>query len=603
VSDKVVLRPYQVESLNAIASVFASGKNRILIQKATGTGKTQTFSHLPLHAPITAWLEQFPPRERKMLIIAHREELLDQAAEKIQRTNKDLFVSIEQGARKSSRYSDVVIASVQTLAASGFKRLHRLLDQHVFRIVVVDEAHHAAAPSYRTALVHLGFLPPADASADENADEIEQDAAKLAAHLAGWDAVAPRDRLLVGVTATPNRSDAVGLGCVFQTIAFSYPIRKAVTDGWLVPIKPWVVDTSVSLDGVRTSRGDFNQRELADAVNNAHRNGLAVDAWHKYAHERPTIAFTVDVQHAHDLADAFQQKGIRAAAVSGETPKDVRRQILNDYKRGQIDVLTNCMVLTEGTDLPRASCILHAKPTKSATLYEQMTGRGLRLFEGKAECVVIDMVDIARKHSLQTAPALYGLPPGLISSEGKSLTELAEAWEKFADAHPGLNVEKLGRVAIEQLQVKASTFDVWELPALGAFAAGRAMNWVKTAADTFRVQYPWQDGVEVVAVSPDLLGKFEVVCTFRPKDGPVRQRTLLSGAETAMVAADYAERFISTERGEVSRLTDKGARWRKDPATARQLAALRWRRVNVRPGITKGEAADLLNFARARVGQ
>lgn len=601
----ITLRQYQHDANAALARELAKGNNRLLLQMATGLGKTVTFAAMLQDAAILAWLEQFPEDERRMLIIAHREELLDQSCEKIQRLNPGVMVSIEQGARRSSRFSDVVIASIQTLAASKFRRLHELLKYHEFRIVVIDEAHHAAAPSYRTGLVHMGFLPPQDASDEDNAEAAsEQDAAELSKHLAEWDKVAPKDRLLVGVTATPNRSDAVGLGCVFQTIAYTYPIRKAVEDGFLVPIVPWVVDTSVSLDQVRTQRGDFNQRELADAVNNEYRNGLAVDAWHKKAHLRQTIAFTVDVQHAHDVAAAFLQRGIRAAAVSGETPKDERRRLLNDYRRGQLDVLTNCMVLTEGTDLPMASCILHMKPTKSATLYEQMTGRGLRLHDGKADCVVIDMVDIARKHSLQMAPVLYGLPPGLVSDEGKNLRQMAEEWDAFAEAHPGLNVEKLGRVAIEQLKVKASTFNVWDVPQLGAFGAGRGMQWVKTAADTFRLQYPWLDGTEVLTVAPDLLNKFAVSCTFRPaNNGPVRQRTLVAGVDTAIQAADFAEKFVKAERGSVNRLVDRKASWRRDPASERQKSALRYRRITFRPDITKGEAADLLNLSSARAGR
>lgn len=598
------LRPYQEQALNDIAAELGRDRNRLLLQMSTGLGKTVTFAALLHHGLIGAWLERFPVKERKLLVIAHREELLDQAAEKITRSNPGVMVSIEQGGRNANRYADVVVASIQTLAAQNFARLHQLLKHHVFRLVVIDEAHHAAAASYRTALVHLGFLPAEDASAEDNIDAPDAgDAVALERNLAAWDQVAPRDRLLIGVTATPNRSDAVGLGCVFQTIAYAYGLRKAIADGWLVPIVPWVVDTSVDLDGVRTNRGDFNQRELADAVNNEARNRLAVDAWHKYAHMRPTIAFTVDVQHAHDLADEFRGRGIRAVAISGETPKDQRRAALFDFRQGRLDVLTNCMVLTEGTDLPIASCILHAKPTKSATLYEQMTGRGLRLFDGKKDCIVIDVVDVARKHSLQAAPVLYGLPPGLVSSEGKGLAEIAEEFEKFAESHPGLNVEKMGRVAIEQLKVKASTFDIWQIPALGAFGSERAMRWVKTAADTFRLSYPWQDGHETITVTPDLLGRFDVVCTFRPKDGPVRQRTIVPGVDTAAHAAEIAELYIKNDRPDVMRLTDAKARWRKDPASDGQKAWLRWNRIPYREDIRKGDAADLINLAKARAGK
>ena len=469
----------------------------------------------------------------------------------------------------------------------------------------MSNCHHAAAPTYRTALVHLGFLPPADASDSDNDDAPDAaDIEQMERDLANWDRIAPRDRLLVGVTATPNRSDAIGLGCVFQSIAYSYALKDAIADGWLVPITPWVVETTARLDEVRMNRGDFNQRELADAVNTQDRNQLAVASWQKYAPGQSTIAFTVDVNHAHALAETFRASGVRAAAVSGETPREERRDILRQFQEGRITVVTNCMVLTEGTDLPIASCILHAKPTKSATLYEQMTGRGLRLYPGKAECIVIDLVDIARKHSLMAAPVLYGLPPGIKSEAGKKLHQIADELEAFSAKHPGFNLDKLGRVSLEQLAVQARTFDIWNVPTLGAFGQGRALNWVKVTADTFRQQYPWGDGVEVVSIAPDLLGQFAVTLTLRPNDGsPARQRVIASGLQRAEEGADVAEKFILTERREVTKLTAVDAPWRSQPASAKQIKFLMWKGCPVHKGITKGEAADKINRYRAQQEQ
>jgi superfamily II DNA or RNA helicase len=476
------LRPYQVDALEDVWTAFTRDRhNRVLVKMPTGTGKTVMFAEMLRHYA-ERWeclLPTYRPnRGARMLVIAHREELLDQAADKISKANRGLMVSIEQGDRYANKYSDVVIASIQTLQAMKFRRLKRLLEQHTFRLVIVDEAHHAAAASYRTALVHLGFLPPADASESEEVEAADfDDVAEMEAALKGWDATAPRDRLLVGVTATPNRSDAIGLGCVFQTIAYNYALKAAIDDGYLVPITPWVVESDVSLDAVKMTAGDFNQKDLAQAVNNTVRNDLALAAWREHADGLSTIAFTVDVAHAHAMAETFRADGVPAEAISGETPREDRRAILERYRRGTVEVLCNCMVLTEGTDLPRTRCILHAKPTKSATLYEQMTGRGLRLYEGKPDCIVIDIVDVARRHSLQTAPVLYGLPPGLMA-KGEDLEKLQAALEEFRDKYPTLDVDSLlatGRLTLEQLQAKASTFDIWKVPDLGdGDAPGRA---------------------------------------------------------------------------------------------------------------------------------
>lgn len=597
------LRPYQLNALDAIATAYGNGSNRVLVKMPTGTGKTVMFASMNW----ADYLPQFPKDDRKMLVIAHREELLTQAQDKIRAANPGLMVSIEQGPNVANRYSDVVIASIQTLAASKFRRLKRLLQHHTFRIVIVDEAHHAAAATYRTALVHLGFLPPADATDEENVeapshDDLEQ----MSRALGTWDAVAPQDRLLVGVTATPNRSDAIGLGCVFQTIAYSYGLKQAIQDGWLVPITAWVVETSSSLDDVKINRGDFNQGQLAEAVNNQERNRLAVKAWGEYAEGLPTLGFTVNVQHAHDLAGEFVNQGIRAEALSGETPTEQRRALLRDYSARRIDVITNCMVLTEGTDLPLTECILHAKPTKSATLYEQMTGRGLRIFPNKSNLVVIDLVDVARRHSLQTAPVLYGLPPSL-TVKGKSLKQVEEELEKLREQFPKFDIETAlagGRATLEEMMVRAQNYNVWEVQELGAFGAGRALNWVKVGADEYRLAYPWADGTETLTVAPDLLGHYSLSLTLRPHGGgPPRQRTIGEGLPSSDAAAKIAEAFVLQERRSTMKLMDREAPWRTRPASSKQLALLRTLRVPVANGkhpMTAGEASDLITLAKQR---
>lgn len=641
------LRPYQLRSLEAIAGARASGLNRLLVKKPTGTGKTVTFAELLKFPAIDEWLREVEcdciasgnvdkPKQHgadphakncgvylraaRMLVIAHREELLDQAVEKIKAANPRLMVSIEQGDRHANRYSDVVVASIQTLSASKYRRLKALIRFQPFRIVVVDEAHHAAAATYRTTLVYLGFLPPADASASTEMEAaIETDVVLMEEHLKSWDEIAPKDRLLLGFTATPNRSDAIGLGCVFQTIAFDYALKDAISDGYLVPIEAWVVDTRDSLDAVKTRMGEFNQRELADVVNNEHRNALAVESYVTYAGKRQGIVFSVDVAHAAALAQAFKvSASIEAEMVSGETEKWRRRDMLEDYRRGNIQVLCNCMVLTEGTDLPMAGAILHAKPTQSATLYEQMTGRGLRphpddpvgperlaaLAQGqtflKEDCVVIDLVDIARKHSLQTAPVLYGLPPN-IDAKGKKLDALARGIEAMLDKYPGLEIGD-GRTSLELLEVRASKFSVWEVPELGIVGAGLDLGWMKVAEDTFRLQYPWQDGSEVLLVAPNLLGKFDITATLRPANGlvPIRQRTILHDSPSAAQALMVAELFVKNDRPTVVRLRSRNQAWRHKPVTPGQLGLLRKLGAPIRPNLTSGQASDMIDLANAR---
>lgn len=608
----LTLRQYQHDQQRSISDAFEQGLNRVLLKSPTGTGKTVMFAALP--TSLAPFLAQHPKGPR-MMVIAHREELLDQAAAKIQAANPGMMVSIEQGERRAHRYSDVIVASIQTLAARNFARLKQILTYGQPRIVICDEAHHGAAKTYRTAFVHLGFLPndAAIVQADGPGEQGNIDAAsyddveKMTAALKGWDAVAPKDRILVGVTATPNRSDAIGLGCVFQSIVYSYDLKQAIDDGWLVGITPYAVETKESLEEVHTVRGDFNQKELANAVNTPQRNRLAVKAWHEYASGLPTLGFTVDVAHAHDLAEEFVRAGVRARALSGETPKDERRAMLAAYSSRDLDLITNCMVLTEGTDLPLTECILHAKPTRSATLYEQITGRGLRPHPGKGNCIVIDMVDVSRRHSLQTAGVLYGLPPGL-SAKGRDLRKLAEELEEIQTTYPNFDISQAfdggGMLSLDQIKVKAQTFDIWTVPQLGAFGSGRAMNWIKIAEDVYRLQYPWQDGTEVLQVSKDLLGKWDLSLTLRPANGaPTRQRTIATAVVDADAAAGLAEAFVLQERRSIMKLKDKDAPWRSRPASPKQEQLLTRLRVPFKRPISMGQASDMIDLAQARRGR
>lgn len=598
------LRPYQRAQLDAIAKGLQGGLRRMLVQASTGTGKTVSLAAIPDWPPIRAWLQQFHERERKMLVIAHREELLEQAADKIQKANPGHWVSIEQGARYASAQADVIVASIQTLSARKCQRLRELQRRHRFRIVVYDECHHCASPTARNVLTWLGFLPPSDNDGQESAQF--DDAAVMEAVLKGWDAVAPQDQFLVGYTATPNRSDAVGLGAVFQEIVHQYPIRQAVTDQWLVPITPWIIETQSDLDAVRTTHGEFNQKDLATAVNTPHRNQMAVAAWRQYAEGLSTIAFTVDVQHAHDLADTFAGAGISAVALSGVTPPDERRRILRAFTAGEIQLVANAQLLTEGVDLPRATCVLMAKPTKSATAYTQMVGRVLRPYPGKTAAIVIDCVDVARRHSLQSAAVLYGLPPNL-SAKGKSLDQLADEWEAFREQYPGLEIGTVPKT-LEELLAKARTFDIWSVPAMGDYGAGLTMRWIRLGEETFRLAYPWNDGTETLTVSKDLLGRFSVevarkasVALIAPPGpipgGPV---VLAQGVVTASAALQLAEAFLQQERRTVMRLKDQSAPWRSRPASEKQLALLRRLRIPVNGKMTAGQASDAIDVSRAR---
>lgn len=245
-----MFRPYQSAALFAINKNFGAGVRRQLIASPTGSGKTIIFSAIPL---------LFDARG-KVLVLVHREELVEQNAAKMRHYNPTLRVEIEQAEQHASDDADIIVASVPTLGREHSDRRDNF-DWHRVTICIVDEAHHAVAESYKRILEQGGFLAPGS------------------------------PKLLLGFTATPNRSDGTPLAEIFEKIVFDYPLRKAIEDKWLADLTGLRVDTDVSLDGVHTVAGDFAQNELADAVNNPARNKLILSAWQEHARGRRTIIF------------------------------------------------------------------------------------------------------------------------------------------------------------------------------------------------------------------------------------------------------------------------------------------------------------------------
>lgn len=337
------LRGYQREAVTAIAHEFESVRSTLLVL-ATGLGKTVTFAALARDVVAGGG---------RVLVVAHRGELLEQASRTLQRFG--LQVGIDQGEKRVDRAAlpDVVIASVQTLRG---KRLATLAPD-VFELVVVDEAHHATAPSYRAL---LEYFQPAK---------------------------------VLGVTATPDRGDGVGLRHVFESVAYRYELRAGIKAGFLVPLElRSVVVDALDLSQVRVQAGDLRadelQRELTrDRVLHEVAGPLA-----ELARGRQTVAFVAGVQQAHALAEVLAGYGVRAAAVDGSMPAEQRARVLADYSTGRVQVVTNAMLWTEGFDAPITSCVALVRPTRSRSLVTQMIGRGTRLAEGKASCLVLDFV-------------------------------------------------------------------------------------------------------------------------------------------------------------------------------------------------------------------
>jgi ATP-dependent helicase IRC3 len=369
----ISLRPYQQEALAAIAEAESRGIRRQLVSLPTGTGKTVIFAHL---------LQQ---RSERALVLAHRDELIEQAASKIRTIDPLAQVGICKAERDEWQHP-ITVGSVQTIS-----RHHRLerIPRDRYHTIIIDECHHATADSYCRILAHFG-------------------------------AFSSRGPLAVGFTATPERADEQELGAVFEEIVFRRDIESMIREGYLCDLRAVQVKVAVDYGSLRTRAGDYDAEDLGNALQKANAPEHVAAAYLEHAAGRKALVFTPTIALSHIMAKAFTKIGVAAEALSGETPLDERRSILARLKSGRTMVVANCAVLTEGYDEPSIDCIIMARPTQSQPMYIQMVGRGTRIFPCKSNCVILDLVGATSRHKLVTAATLFKLDPHRLSEVGVS---------------------------------------------------------------------------------------------------------------------------------------------------------------------------------------
>lgn len=362
----MILRSYQKEFVAGILAEWQKGHRRVAGVMATGGGKTPTAMHVAEMS-----LRQGLP----VLWIAHRRELVDQAIDKAEQVAPGRRIGRLQGREKQFR-ADIVIGSVQTASTAGALSL---LSARRWGLIVVDETHHIVAPTYLRVLDRLG-------------------------------AMAPDGPLTLGITATLDRSDGMALGQVFESVAEPrIGLIDLIRQGFLVrPRGIRVRIAELDLARVRRTAGDLNAGQLGAAMQAAMAPQRIVEAWEEHARGRPTIAFLPTVEISRQQAAAFREAGHRAVHLDGETPDDVRALELKRFREGEVDILCNVGLFTEGTDLPSVGCVVLGRPTSSASLYQQMVGRGLRLHPGKKDCVILDVTGVTGRHKLATLASLTG---------------------------------------------------------------------------------------------------------------------------------------------------------------------------------------------------
>lgn len=472
----IKLRLYQQEMVQAAHEAHERGVRRAAEVAATGAGKSLVIAEC---ARTSRW---GAAGGRRTVIVAHREELVENNAQKVRDIAPDLRVGVMMGTQNDVQHH-VISASVATLASGlglGTPRMAQIRD---VGLVIVDEAHHGAADTYVQVLKHFGCYE-----------------------------AGPGGAMALGFTATMSRGDDRALGDVWQEIVYVKDTAELIAEGFLVrPVAFRVRVEDLDLSKVRKVAGDFSKAGIGEAIEDSMAPRKIVDAWFEHAEGRQTIAFAPLVHTAEVFRDEWRSRGVTAEVVSGKTPKQERRAILQAFKDGKITVLCNAMVFTEGTDLPMTSCVVIGRPTMSSALFIQMVGRGLRLFPGKTDCVVLDVVGATGRHRLAAPVELWG-------DEGIDLEQATELLGPDGDAEQLDNLEEQREVdhllGLDEPQYRdgkliTEVVDLFE---------GSDAGWLRTYAGVWCLAAPER----YVAVLPRVEGGYGVVSMHRVRRGDSR---------------------------------------------------------------------------------
>jgi len=524
------LRPYQREAIEAVLDARRSGVRRMLICLPTGAGKTVIFSHLAQLA------------RRQVLVLAHREELLSQAREKLQNALQGTaVVALERGAERGARAGDakVLVCSIRSLHE---QRLAEVIQGRNVGLVIYDECHHAAAEDNLRVLRQIGVFDPA------------------------WQGT------LLGFTATTARGDGKGLDEVFERIVYSRTLPDLIDAGYLSKLRGFRISTAADLTRLSPGGADFREEELAEAVDIEERNALVARSIQELARDRRTIAFCVTVNHARNLCRSLNVLGVPAGVVHGAMPSEARARALADFRAGTTQVLCNVAVLTEGFDDPGVSCVAMARPTRSEGLYAQCVGRGTRLNPGKKDCLILDFVDLSEL-SLCSLPSLFGVPREL-DLRGEDVSEARRIWQQILFDRPGFELEA-GAFTLPEIQQRAASFDPLTLEANDEVRAISANAWFSLGRHGLGLHFERRPGTpcEVVILRRAARGKRWEVSL----DGASKDR--FSSIEAAVEAVDYE---ISRMGSRAAASAREEADWRRAPGSRLSADALRlavWQRV------------------------
>lgn len=358
-SSTYLLRDYQTQLMQQVFQKWSQGFRRILLALPTGAGKTVLFATIA---------QEFTNPESGVLILAHREELILQASQKMEEITRSPVGIIKAGYPTIPERT-IQVASVQTLV----RRSPQLWPKA--ELLIVDEAHHSVSESYQ----------------------------RIAQHY--------QNAYILGVTATPTRIDGQGFKFLYDTLVVGPSVARLIQAGYLSTFKLFAAPNAIKVSGVKTTGGDYNQQELAAAIDTSLVMGDLIDNWNKFAFGKKTVVFAVDIKHSIAIAQAYQEAGIPAEHLDGDTSDRDRRQILERFQAGQTLILCNCGIVSEGVDIPSIEAVQCVRPTKSLILWLQMIGRSLRPHPSKEHAIIIDHTENWGVHGAPDFEWAWSLEP------------------------------------------------------------------------------------------------------------------------------------------------------------------------------------------------
>ena len=554
------LRPYQTQAVKAVIDSYNKGIKKVGIVMAVGSGKTITFCSV-----IKKMIDE---TGKQALILAHREELLNQAAHDLKLVAPELSSSIEQGENIAKMDANVIIASVPTLGRSSSDRIKKF-DPDKFCCIVVDEMHHFTNSTYTNIFKHFHTLKNID---DNN---------KI---------------LLLGVTATGFRSDNQKLEDIIEDIVFEYNIITGIKQKYLSNLKAFTIKTNIDISKVKKSGEDFNITDLGRAVNRDSRNKIVLSTFQQNK-SKQTLIFAVNVQHAIDLTNIFKLAGVKAEYVVGTTKKEKRKKIVNDFSNKKINVLINVGVFTEGTNIPSIEAIIMARPTQSLGLYYQMIGRSTRLFEGKTHADIYDIVDNTGRQGIKTISSLIGVN-GNLDFKGKDLIEIKNFVDKLRNLSPNVQWDKVDvnnmRKEIKRLDLIAGLCVPPELNILTDFA------WSKLANGLYKIGLGKNKNSNLIMsmyLRENAIGKYEIYMNTFNQYERKTIRIKLSTKNNIREAINFADKKIRKSFSNRFGLIKRNAHWRSTTPTPKQIQVLRKLKIsnNILKQLDKGQASFLLD--------